>query len=123
MEIQQENRALAIKGLRELDAASSRTFARAVGMAARLGLPMIEVDLSEVTALEAPGLGALAHLYRLNGEHLSKGVTPVRLLNPRPGVQQMLELARMDQLFEVVITHTAQPQTEPTLTEDLLKAA
>jgi anti-anti-sigma factor len=123
MEIQLENRALAITGLCELDGASSRAFQRAVGMAAKLGLATIEVDLSEVRSVDASALGALAYLYRLAGGHASLGVAPVRLLNPQPGVQQMLELARMDQLFEVVITPAPHPQAEHVPPEDLLKAA
>jgi anti-anti-sigma factor len=123
MEIQSENKILAIRGLRQLDAASSRTFRRAAGMAASLGLVTIELDLSEVGAVNASGLGALAYLYRLAGGHASLGVAPVRLLNPRPAVQQMLELARMDQLFELVTTPTKRTLAEPVPTEDLLKAA
>jgi anti-anti-sigma factor len=123
MEIQPENRVLVVKGLRELDAASGRAFRRAVGMAARLGLATIEIDLSQVSVVDASALGALAYLYRLAGGHPPLGVAPVRLLNPQPGVQQMLELARMDQLFELVITSTQRPQIALAPTDDLLKAA
>ena len=133
MEIQSENNVLAIKGLRELDAATSRTFRRAVGMAAKLGLAIIEVDLSEVSTVNASALGVLAYLYRLAGGHASLGVAPVRLLNPRPSVQQMLELGRMDQLFEVVIPCRERPQAQPIVSlkvapatvppQDVLKAA
>ncbi len=92
-------------------------------MAARLGLPTIEVDLSEVGSVDASALGALAYLYRLAGGNASLGLAPVRLLDPLPGVQQMLALARMDQLFEVVFTRRPQLQAEPVPTENLLKAA
>ena len=121
MEIQPENGALAIKGLRELDGASLRALREAVGAADRLGLPTIEVDLSQVGAADAAALGVLASLYRLVGGRSPLGVAPVRLLNPQPGVQQMLELARMDHLFE--IARRERPETERALPVDLLQAA
>jgi hypothetical protein len=60
---------------------------------------------------------------RAKHRHPPRGIAPLRLLNPQPGVQQMLELARMDQLFELVSTPTQLPQSETVPAEDLLKAA
>jgi anti-anti-sigma factor len=123
MEIQPESKVLTIKGLSELDVATLRTFREAVATAIRSGLPAIEVDLSEVGALDASALGVLAYLYRLASGQPRLGAAPVRLLNPQPGVRQMLELVRMDLLFEVVNTRTERAQTEGVPPEDFLQAA
>jgi anti-anti-sigma factor len=123
MEIVPESRVLAVKGIRELNAASIRAFREAVGAAAKLGLPVIELDLSQVSSLDAFGLGVLAAMYRQVSARAPLGVAPVRLLNPQPAVQQMLELARMDLLFEIVRTRAQRAETEIVPPEDLLQAA
>ena len=123
MEIQPENGILAIKGLGELGAASLRTFREAVATAARLGLTAIDVDLSQVCSVDASSLGVLASLYRLVGGQSPTGIASVRLLNPQPGVLQMLELARMDLLYEIVLSRTKLVPPEPESPADLLEAA
>jgi anti-anti-sigma factor len=123
MQIQPENRNLAIKGVRKLDFASIRIFRKAVGTAARLGLPAIEMDLSQIPTVDACALGVLAAMYRLVGGRPPLGVAVVRLLNPQPAVQQMLELARMDVLFEIVNTRLHCPEAQSARDADLLQAA
>jgi anti-sigma B factor antagonist len=58
----------------------------------------IEIDLSETRFIDSCGLGALVALHKTACGH--KGV--VRLLNPLPPVQQILELTRMHRIFEIV---------------------
>jgi anti-anti-sigma factor len=49
--------------------------------------------------MDSSGLGALFALYRATAPQ--KGVV-LRLLNPMPEIQQLLELTQMQQLFEIV---------------------
>ena len=58
----------------------------------------IEIDLSEATFLDSCGLGALVALHKtVRGRGGS-----LRLLNPQPSVQQLLDLTRLNLVFEVV---------------------
>jgi anti-sigma B factor antagonist len=58
----------------------------------------IEIDLSEATFVDSCGLGALIALHKtVRG----RGGT-LRLLNPQPSVLQILELTRLNLVFEVV---------------------
>ena len=49
--------------------------------------------------MDSSGLGALFALYRATGQR--EGVV-LRLLNPMPEIQQLLELTQMQLLFEIV---------------------
>jgi len=106
MQVQPENGVLAIQGIRELDATSLRAFRQAVATAVRLRLPAIDMDLSQVSSMDASAVGILTSCYRLASRRPPTGRASVRLLNPQPGVLQMLELARMDLLYEIVMTPT-----------------
>lgn len=57
----------------------------------------IEVDLSRTHALDSRGLGVLAVLHKTAQRHDAV----CRLLNPAPPVRQILELARMNKVFQV----------------------
>jgi anti-sigma B factor antagonist len=57
----------------------------------------IEIDLSETALLDSCGLGALVELHKTACSRAGK----LRLLNPQPAVQQILELTRMNQIFEI----------------------
>jgi anti-anti-sigma factor len=123
MEIEPEQGIVALRGMRELSAASVCAFREAAVAAAKSGLPIIEVDLSQVHTIDARSLGVLAAMYRLVSERAPLGVAPVRLLNPQPAVQQMLELARMDLLFEIVSNRVQAPERTSVPPADLLQAA
>jgi len=58
----------------------------------------IEIDLSETSFVDSCGLGALISLHKTT---CNRNGT-VRLLNPTPPVQQILELTRMHRIFEIV---------------------
>jgi anti-anti-sigma factor len=134
MEIEPEHGVVALKGMRELSAASIRAFREAAVVAAKSGLPIIEIDLSQVNSMDARSLGVLAAMYRLVSARAPLGTAPVRLLNPQPAVQQMLELAKMDLLFEIVTNPSSaaalrrvdparRPASETVSHADLLEAA
>ena len=56
----------------------------------------LNLDLSEVTAIDAGGIGALVSL-QAAGLYL-------RLINPTPPVREVLRLTKLDSLFEVLAT-------------------
>jgi anti-sigma B factor antagonist len=58
----------------------------------------IESDLSQTMFLDSCGLGALISLHKTTCSR--NGL--VRLINPTPPVQQILELTRMHRIFELV---------------------
>lgn len=103
MEIQKENRVLSIRGLRELNVGSAKTFRDAVCPEVNPDLSAIEVDLSDINFLDSSGLGALISLYKAAGGADGSGTAKMRLMNPQPAVQQVIELTRMHHLFEVVV--------------------
>jgi anti-anti-sigma factor len=88
---------LKVRGFVELTAAHGRRFRNQV-LAALDGQTVIEIDLSPTTVIDCAGVGALFAIRNLTPQR--KGV--VRLMNPRPRVQQLLELVRAEQAFEIV---------------------
>lgn len=90
---------LRVMGAAELTAAHSRQFRKQVH-AALNGHTVVEIDLSQTTAMDCAGLGALIAIRNLTRDR--KGV--VRLVNPGAGVRQLLELMRAGEVFEIVKT-------------------
>ena len=90
---------LRVMGAAELTAAYGDRFRNQV-RAALDGHTSIEIDLSQTTAMDCGGLGALLALRNLT--RARNGV--VRLVNPPSRVQQLLDLMRAGQVFEVVKT-------------------
>src|SRR4051794_27911451 len=88
---------LIIQGVKELGAANSNAFRDWVRAAMPDGQKNIEIDLSETGFIDSCGLGALIALHKTACSR--KGT--VRLLNPQPSVQQLLELTRMHRIFEI----------------------
>jgi len=99
LKIENQGLCLSISEIPELTSVNSGHF-RDELRAVLPGSPsVIEIDLSETRFVDSSGLGALFALYRATAER--SGVI-LRLLNPRPEVQQLLELTQMQQLFEIV---------------------
>jgi len=89
---------LHISGIRELGTANSDTFRDQARAALTQAQKNIEIDLSQTLFLDSCGLGALISLHKTTCSR--NGM--VRLLRPTPAVQQILELTRMNRLFEIV---------------------
>ncbi|PYJ60314.1 MAG: hypothetical protein DME24_09955 [Verrucomicrobia bacterium] len=89
---------LNIEGVKELSAANANSFRDQVRGALAERSKNIDVDLSQTLFLDSCGLGALISLHKTactrNGT--------VRLLNPTPPVEQILELTRLHRVFEIV---------------------
>ena len=106
MNIEHRDNTLSIGGLRELTAANAE-FVRVRACAAITPeLETIELDLSETTMMDSFGLGVITSLYKTATECSRNGSPSVRLLNPQPPVQQVLELTRLHHLFEIVLQHS-----------------
>jgi anti-sigma B factor antagonist len=96
MEIQGET--LRISEVKELGAANANTFRDEARAAMGQSQRNVEVDLSRTTFIDSCGLGALIALHKTACARKGN----LRLLNPLPAVQQILELTRMHRIFEIV---------------------
>jgi anti-sigma B factor antagonist len=99
MKIENQGSCLSISEIPELTAVNSATFRDKVRSALGGSPSVIEINLSQTRFMDSSGLGALFALYR--------ATTPgnnviLRLLNPIPEIQQLLELTQMQQLYEIV---------------------
>lgn len=98
MNLQNDGETLRVGAVAELSAANANSFRDEARHAFGQSQRNIEVDLSQTTAVDSCGLGALIALHKTTS---SRGGV-LRLLNPTPQVQQILELTRMHRIFEVV---------------------
>jgi anti-anti-sigma factor len=102
MKIQRQNGTLTVQDVQELSAANARSFRSEICAGPLAGVKQVEIDLSQIRFVDGYGLGALAALHAdLNGQGGRDSVV-IRLLHPQPPVQQVLELARMHHIFEIV---------------------
>jgi anti-sigma B factor antagonist len=87
-----------ISDVQQLGATNANAFRHWVRKSLSDAHKNIEIDLSEATFLDSCGLGALVALHKtVRGRGGS-----LRLLNPQPSVQQLLDLTRLNLVFEVV---------------------
>ena len=100
MKMQTQGNTLRVSGLQELGAANANTVRDQATTAFVEPQKNLEIDLSETTFIDGCGLGALIALHKTA---CSRGGT-LRLLNPPPPVQQILELTRMHHIFEIIKT-------------------
>src|SRR3954468_11150692 len=99
MKIENDGQCLRISDIQELTAVNSAHFREEVSAALPGSPATIEIDLAQTRFVDSSGLGALFAIYRATAQR--DGVI-LRLLNPRPEVQQLLELTQMRQLFEIL---------------------
>jgi anti-sigma B factor antagonist len=98
MKLHSNGDTLRVSALKELNATNANALRDDTRAAFTNGHRHIEIDLSETAAIDSCGLGALVALHKTVGTHGGA----LRLLNPTPAVQQILELTRMHRIFEVV---------------------
>jgi anti-sigma B factor antagonist len=113
MKIQHQANTLHISELEELIAANSNAFREETRAALPAGLKAIDVDLSQTSALDSHGLGALLNLQKTAGGPNRNEPVAMRLLDPTPPVQQIFDLTRMSQIFEIVQTKAANESRRP----------
>jgi anti-sigma B factor antagonist len=99
MKIEREGERISVTEINELTAANSSNFRDEISSALTGSTIVIEIDLSQTLFMDSSGLGALFALYRSTIKR--EGVV-LRLLNPVPEIDQLLELTQMQQLFEIV---------------------
>ena len=99
MKIEHEGNNLRISEIAELNAVNASQFRDEVRAALPKTPESIEIDLTETKFVDSSGLGALFALYKA-ANHTRDGVT-LRLLNPRPPIQQLFELTQLHQLYEI----------------------
>jgi anti-sigma B factor antagonist len=89
---------LRVTGPDELNAANATPFRDQVRSALRDEHSQIDLDFSTTRFVDSSGLGALISLHKAMCGRQGR----VRVVNPTPQVQQILELTRMHRLFEIV---------------------
>jgi anti-sigma B factor antagonist len=99
MKIETQGSCLSISDIPELTAVNSAQFREKVRGAMTDSPTVIEINLSETRFIDSSGLGALFALYRAT---IPGNNVELRLLNPIPEIEQLLELTQMQQLFEIV---------------------
>ncbi len=99
MKIEHDGNNLRVSDIAELNAINASSFRDEVRAAMPTMPSTIEIDLSQTRFVDSSGLGALFALYKAasNG---NDSVT-LRLLNPRPPIQQLFELTQLHRLFEI----------------------
>jgi|SRR3954468_13682724 anti-sigma B factor antagonist len=98
MKINVQGDTLRVSGVKELSAANSSAFRDWVRGNIGAELKNIEIDLSEAGFIDSSGLGALVSLHRTASGRKGN----LKLINPLPPVQQILELTRMHRIFEIM---------------------
>ena len=96
--VQIEGDTLNVGCVKELSAANANAFRDQVRGSLADKLKNIDIDLSQTMFLDSCGLGALISLHKTACTRSGA----VRLLNPTPPVQQILELTRLHRVFEIV---------------------
>jgi anti-sigma B factor antagonist len=99
MKIEHDGNNLRVSDIAELNAVNASSFRDEVRAAMPSSPESIEIDLSQTRFVDSSGLGALFALYK-TASNGNDGVT-LRLLNPRPPIQQLFELTQLHQLFEI----------------------
>lgn len=100
MKIQQHDETVTVSEIRELGAAIAHSLPKKVRSALPDKPKVLEFDLSETEFMDSRGLGALIGAYRAACSQ--NGLITVRLINPTPAIQQILELTRLHRIFEIV---------------------
>lgn len=98
MKIQTQGETLRISEVEQLGAANSNSFRDEARAALTEQQKNIEIDLSQTQFLDSCGLGSLIALHKTACSR--QGM--VRLKNPTPPVLQILELTRMNRIFDIV---------------------
>lgn len=98
MQIDVVDEVVRVNGLESLSGTEAPAFKAAVKAELLPQHRCVEVDLSQVRLVDSEGLGALIAIRRLMAGQGGK----VRLMYPRPSVQQTLELVQFERIFEIV---------------------
>ncbi len=98
MKILSEKGTLVLSELTELNAANSPGLRDQARAAIQGEVMCLDVDLSQTRFIDSSGLGMLISLHKTMA---ARGGT-LRVINPTPSVQQIMELTRLHRVFEIV---------------------
>lgn len=93
-----QDNTLLVTQFKHLGAENAFLFREFVGAALNENHRYVDVDLAESEYVDSEGLGALVSTHR----RLSARQGQVRLLNPKPMVEEFFRLLKLDELFPVV---------------------
>ena len=99
MKIEHDGNNLRVSDIAELNAVNATSFRDEVRAAMPVTPEMIEIDLSQTRFVDSSGLGALFALYK--AAHNGRDGVTLRLLNPKPSIQQLFERTQLHHLFEI----------------------
>lgn len=102
MEIYRQSGTVSVTGISELNSENARAFRAAIGVAISPDFQVIEIDLSQMEFIDGTGMGALVSLYKMAHDYDRLNGVVIRLKDLQPPVLQMIELARLHHLFEIV---------------------
>ena len=100
MNIEIHNETIRISGISELMAGNASVFRDRVRASFTDSQKNVEIDLSGTTFVDSCGLGALIAVHKTASSR--KGV--VRLINPTPSMERILEMTRLHRVFQIVRT-------------------
>lgn len=100
MKIASQGDTVTVSDVSELCEVNSDAFHASVCRALPPNLRAIEVDLTHTRFIDSRGLGALVGIQKAAAR--LHGPVSLRLINPSPAIQQLFELTRLHQLFEIV---------------------
>jgi anti-sigma B factor antagonist len=89
---------LLVTGFRSLGAENALLLKELVNAVLTPAHRYVEVDLAQAEFVDSTGLGTLISFHK----RLCPVQGAVRLVNPKPMVEQFFQLVRLDHLFEVV---------------------
>jgi anti-anti-sigma factor len=118
MKIQSDGNKLHISQLSELSAVNSTPFMDAIRETLTTAASIIEVDLTGTHFVDSCGLATLCSLHRITS---SLGIR-LRLLHPRPPIEQLLKLTQLYDFFDIdgCVTPPPGTQSEPSSRASLL---
>jgi anti-sigma B factor antagonist len=113
MKIQRQNETVRITRLRELCATNAQDFREKVEAALTPEVTTVEIDLSLIPFIDSSGLAALVAVHKAANGGQVAGPVNICLLDPTPAVRQVVELTRMDCVFQIEYRESAVPEDNP----------
>jgi anti-sigma B factor antagonist len=113
MKIQRQINTVRITRLRELCATNAQDFREKVEAALTPEVTTVEIDLSRIPFIDSSGLAALVAVHKAANASQAAGPVNVCLLDPTPAVRQVVELTRMDCVFQIEHRQSAAPVDSP----------
>ena len=97
MDFESTSERILVLGIKELTSANAAAVKDDVRRCIRPGHLTLDIDMSNVRILDSSGLGTLIALHKFMCQQ--NGL--VRIMNPTPIVEQVLELTRLLRLLEI----------------------